>query len=278
MVNGDQDIDEEFDWQSNDKRTIIFLGTEVNDYNLPSIIESSDRLKTPISTAFGPIKEIRLFTDTSPKFATVTFQYNRSIQQCVVSNQPMKIKIEVKSDDENLRNEKSESQSEKKIFETCDLHCFRYRLGDDESTRENRTIFIEKLNKSVSKKDLSNFFGKFGTITMVRIFPDDCQGLSDILTEFTRSEKLKNSRFAYITFARRGPVVSQVRIKSHTVPVRNKDVKECKVNVEYYVYAHSDFKRVMNPVLQLFSPATKLNASDVYNSFGAKVAHNPLFG
>ena len=29
---------------------------EVNDYNLPSIIESSDRLKTPISTAFGPIK------------------------------------------------------------------------------------------------------------------------------------------------------------------------------------------------------------------------------
>ena len=119
MVNGDQDIDEEFDWQSNDKRTIIFLGTEVNDYNLPSIIESSDRLKTPISTAFGPIKEIRLFTDTSPKFATVTFQYNRSIQQCVVSNQPMKIKIEVKSDDENLRNEKSEhfsTQYEKQRF------------------------------------------------------------------------------------------------------------------------------------------------------------------
>ena len=155
---------------------------------------------------------------------------------------------------------------------------FSVSLGRRRIDSRKPNDFHRKTQQICVQKRFIQFFGKFGTITMIRIFPDDCQGLSDILTEFTRSEKLNNSRFAYITFARRGPVVSQVRIKSHTVPVRNKDVKECKVNVEYYVYAHPDFKRVMNPVLQLFSPATKLNASDVYNSFGAKVAHNPLFG
>ena len=260
ILNSDHDI-ENYDWQSNDKRTIIFVGTKSSDYNLPSIIKTSDHLKTPISNAFGPIKEIRIFADSSPKFATVTFQYNRSVQQCINSNQPITFKIE---------NPDGLDCSDA----SCELQCFRYRIGDDESTREPRTIFIEKLDKSISKQQLTDYFGKFGSITMVRIFPDDCQGISEIMLEINRSDKLRSSRFAYITYARRGSVVGQVKIKSHYVKTEN---SKTKVNVEYYVYADSEFKTVMNPVLQFFSPVSKLNANDVFNNF-SKVQHNKLFG
>lgn len=227
ISHADEDIDD-YDFSQSEQLTVIFLGTEELEYNLPSVVSYPDALLEPVNSSFGAVKEIRLRNDANPRFATISFRYNKSVIDCVTSPQPFVFKIRTAPGSNHK--------------ESVQLQAIRYRPGDDECTRDERALFIESLSDEIKTEHLKSAFEKFGSIVMIRIYPDN-------LNHTTPVDNLRK-RCAFVVFNKRGPVVACLQVKWHNILVNGKKVQ---VYVDYYTHAKSAVKQILNPLMQLFS-------------------------